>query len=192
METVKIPLVKACGYYLALNNRKIEIGETVFWAVLLKDGEAVDIKFNYTRQDDGLGVQEIIAHRPIGDVMFLEGVDVLPNIELEQTDYYTKWDMEDFEAFADNFFREKYLYTKLTSNTAFFWWNLKRKELNPIAFRCDLIRDYKSIESQQYRFVDVNKTVYSPTIGGRMIEDRIVTSINSDNRVEWVGKYVFA
>ncbi len=225
---MKHNLIKTENYLLVVDDSEIKEGD---WAIHnYKDYrerfEEEPIKAN---KNNVLSIQEhwdkIIAHLPLNNAPYLDGVDVLPpnwraggeedeveelaneEYELQQKSFEDSTEMFPFNdsmllksGFISGYnkAREKYKFTEEDLVKAIaFGFGVCRKE-NRAPFDLEQIKFIQSLQQPKLPVAfecEIEISVFGAenTLYDATIEDyvKLKTTINSEGRIEWVGKYIY-
>lgn len=203
LSKMKYELIKTENYLLVVSDEEIKDGDGVLF-----DGTAiVGLAMNgFVQSEDD---KKIIAHLPLNNAPYLDGVDVLPDFEDEvskiesdaMNDYIkAKNNQDKCIGFIDGYnkAKETYKYTEDDLRRAFnaglmnkysrtgeavaeteFIQSLNQPKL-PIAFVC---------ETEKKLVMNLGIDVFNPNSHIYLNQPKTIT--NSEERTEWVGKYEF-
>lgn len=208
-------LIHTENYLLAVDDLEIKEGD-----LYVTNGQVIK---HDGRHEKGQGLKpiawfggKIIAHRPLNNAAFLEGVDVLPL--LEQEDDAEKLARETIVGieFQTGFIegynkaREKYKYTEEDVKKAIFLYSawitggtpslrvaetaeerqeqiIKSLSQPKIPVGFECVMEYRDMVGYWYKLDEHSQSA----VDRFGCETRIRTITNSEGRTEWVGRYVY-
>ncbi len=194
---MKRQIIKTEKYLLVVSDEEIEDGNFIYETNI---GEVSKVDKEYCELlKTGAKVEpfvKVLAHRPLNNAVYLDGVDVLPEIENEANKLAEEYAIEmecddgttdvDFEA-GYNKAKETYKYTKRDIERAFHM-----GRANPSAFIPHNFDYYLNLIDQSKLPIAFDCEEYgvgNDENGRPVIEPRTIT--NPDGRTEWVGAYLY-
>jgi hypothetical protein len=193
---MKYNLINTDNYLLVVDDSEIQKGD----CYLSPSGIWF---YNHLNPNHNKESKKVCAHLPINGSPILEGVDLLPPYSRHQEDgveelaqeWYDKGELTSAYSFKAGYnkAREKYKYTEedvrylimhsflIGADRGHYSKEIEDRIIQslqqskyPISFECEMERVFKHNEHMEREFYEVPKTI-----------------INSENRTEWVGKYIY-
>ena len=216
---MKHNIIKTDNYLLVVDDSEIKEDDLIYDLDIKRIVKADGPKVATSKKSQCWYYKKIISHRPLNGAPYLDGVDVLSSLE-DDVDSICIKDLQDFfgtdihltqkgEEYLSNFktgynkAREKFLYTEEDMlQAAKYGYEFRDKTSFPEhKFEDSCINNTKqwlqSLQQHKYpiAFECEMELVYYPANWSKEGEERLPyrpkTFINSQGRIEWVGKYIY-